>query len=581
MQLKRIIILSLRTIIPLFYGLSCFGANKIDTATMRNNLKNRTIRIYYYESCNNGNGTCIDLFKDINVQMIQAVGIAEEYIKHHHNHDVKCSAKYRTDWNDDYIKCADKTGAKNYYELQFDDIKESLDNKIKQDVFTAICKTYGGEKREKSDACFFDRHTYSINHEKFINSLAKFNYSSPCEPYFGYGEKLSSTYICSPNFNSKLASNYQLKTAFGIDPRKFAHLQLKSGADLEFLLKRYTQNQITAAGQKMVSFSCAKSFQTYYTGNNFNNRKEDILTCTANGQEIDFLFDDMNENLDYESDAGTAGLNCIAAAGGVFDGKRCNGLTRTQCDELNKKVPTKWDTTFDTCVLINADQAALLNDAAKIAGIVVTGATLAAITVVTGGTGTMVFIAAVGTGTATVGSTVIAATELQNNSKARDFLAKSANCKTSDCAEDTLAYFIKETAAYYEEKDNQLWAAMDEELNRILNLLPIDSRPMKSLSETISEQQDIENIDNWPLSRKIELAGQSLVIIGSVMGIVGTVGQHWGSIVDIFKKMGNTSKAITGIIKKMTDIAFGTAKKNIGRTNDAYGIYDSTNTLLQ
>ena len=580
MQLKRIIILSLFAL-PLFCGPHCFGANKIDTATMRKNLKNGAKQVYFYDSCNNGVGTCIDTFKDTNVQMIQAVGIAEEYIKHHHNHNVICSAKYRTDWNDDYIKCSDKTGAKNYYELQFDDIKESIDNKIQQDVFMAICKTYDGEKREKSNACFFDMHTHNINHNDFIKSLAKFNYSSTCKPYFGYGQKLSDTYICSPEFNSKNASDYQLKTAFGIDPRKFAHLQLKSGADLEFLLKRYTQNQITAAGQKMASFSCAKSFQTYYTGNNFNNRKEDILTCTANGKEIDFLFDDMNENLDYESDAGTAGLNCIAAAGGVFDGKRCNGLTRTQCDELNKKVPTKWDTTFDTCVLTDAEYATTLNDAANIAGIVATGAALATITVVTGGGGAMVIIAALGTGIATTGSTVIAATELHNNSKARDFLAKSANCKTSDCAEDTLTYFIKETAAYYEEKDTQLWTAMDEELNRILNLLPADSRPMKSLSETISEQQDIKNFLNWPLSRQIELAGQAWVIIGSVMGIAGTVGQHWGSIVDIFKKMGNTSKAITGIIKKTTDIAFSTAKKNIGRTNDAYGIYDSTNTLLQ
>ncbi len=569
MQLRHVTSLLLFVFALLSSGVCCAN-DKIDISVMQANLQNPQTNITYHKSCDGAPGICEDRFAKTQVQMLQAVALAQEYAKIKYGHDIVCSAVYRTQLNDDYIKCSDKTGAPNYYEFHFDDVKESIDSTIQRNVADALCTMHHG--------------TYNLNcsiRNEYIDglksSVARFGYGTVCNPDNAINRHYSK---CNILFNTRDASDYDLKTAFGIDPRKFMYLQLQSAADMKFLLKRYTQRQVESSGQTLTHFECADSFQTYKTGNTFNNPKDDIISCQANGKQIDFLFDDINEAFDYQAQAGTSGLNCIADSGGTFDGKNCHGLTREQCTALNEHIPTKWDTTFDTCILTDASKAATINTIADYTKIVGTGAILVAITVATGGAGTMAIIAATGTGIATTGSLVTTSTQLYSDSKARDFIAKSANCKTSDCAEDTLEYFIKETAAFYADQDNQLWGTLDEELNRILNLLPPDSKFHKTLYETIANQQDIENYMNWPLAKKLELTGQVLIITGSVMGITGAIGQHWNALINGFKGLVPTSKALANTAQKISKIITSSTLKNTGRIGDAYGIIDGTNSLI-
>lgn len=563
---------------------ACFAAEKIDVNTMRNNMGNNHPDIKYYKSCDGESGICIKTFAETQVQTHQAIAIAQEYAKTKYGHDIICSATYRTDWNDDYIKCSDKTGAPNYYEFKFDDVKESIDKQIQDDTYKALCKIHNGFTVKDNNACFFYKTNFSAAQPDFMSALAKFNYSASCEPNQEYknGLKVATTnsYICYPQFNSKSANSYELKTAFGINPRKFAHLQIKSSADLEFLLKRYTQRMVESSGQTLTNFYCSKGFQTYHT-HTITNPNDDILACVANGKQIDFLFDDINENFDWASNAGTAGLTCIADVGGVYDGKNCNGLTRTQCEEINKTVPTKWDDTLDTCTLTDASKASTLNTISNIGGTALTGAALIAITVLTSGTGTMAIIAISGTQIATTGALVTSGTELYYDSQARDFIANSAQCQTPECAENTLKNFIENTAIYYQEKDSQVWNALDDELNRIINLLPESSVSYNALRTAIAEAQDIENFASWPSAKKIEIAGQGLILFGSVLGVTGSIGQHWKTAVTTLKNMGNASKTITILSQKILKIANDNIRSNIGRAADSYSVYDNVSSIIQ
>lgn len=570
MQLKYITSL-LSFISAIILSGACFATDKIDISVMQSNLENPQKNIIYYKSCDGEPGTCEDQFSKTQVQMMQAVALAQEYAKIKYGHDIVCSAIYRKKNNDDYIKCSDKTGAANYYEFKFDDVKESIDSTIQKNVADALCTMHHGTYN----------HNCSIRNEytdDLKSSVSHFGYTTVCNPDIAINRNHS---ICNIIFNTRDASTYELKTAFGIDPRKFMYLQLQSAADMDFLLKRYTQRQIESSGQTLTQFECADSFQTYKTGNTINNPKDDIISCIANGKPIDFLFDDINEAFDYQAKSGTSGLKCIADSGGTFDGKNCHGLTEKQCTELNNQIPTKWDTTLDTCVLTDANKAATINNIADYAKIIGTGAALITITITTGGAGTMAIIAATGTSLATAGSLITTSTQLHSDSKARDFIAISAKCTTSDCAEDTLKYFINETAAFYDEQNNQLWTTFDEELNRILGLLPENSKFHESLYKTIAEQQDIENYMDWPLSKKLELTGKVWIATGSVMGITGAIGQHWASLINGFKGMVPASKALADTAKKISEVITSNALKNTGRIGDAYGIIDGSSSLIK
>lgn len=519
----------------MFTDLGCIAATKINLDTMRNNISNAKTGIKYYTSCNNQPGECIDIFSDTQVQMLQAVALAQEYIKTKQNIDIICSATYRTDWNDDYIKCSDVTGSTNYYEFKFDDVKESTDSTIQQNVADALCKIHHGTYNN----------TCSLRNE-YTNalkaSIEKFGYNTVCNQYIGVNSNYST---CNILFNSKNSSDYKLKTAFGINPRKFINLQLQADADLKFLLKRYTKRQVESEGQTLTQFECANSFQIYETNDLFN-AKDDIITCTANGEQIDFLFDDINENFDYQANAGTAGLTCIADSGGIFDGRNCNGLTYEQCIAMDNKIPggTTWDIALDTCTLNDANTAANIDEFTEhlVNSGIATG--FVTITILTGGS--TIFIVAGIAGAA--GTSISATVQNEKEKETREFIASSTRCKTSDCAETALNTFITNISYYHDDISGQLLDAVDEELARLFNLLPENSTTITDAIQQTKSQQNISNFANWPVTEQIGLASGVLTTIGAIGSINTGFKTGWSAIVNALKRRQPTPRTLHIII---------------------------------
>ncbi len=534
---------------------------KVNYDTMKKHLdqKKRYKIIKYYNSCDGGPGECITNFHDTNVQMTQAVAIAQEYARVHDNKEIKCSSNWRISLNDDYIKCTSLDNEK-HYEFMFDDLKESVDATIQKHTARALCSIYRGFFSTKCSLL-------SKNADQFKSSLGKFGYSATCTP-----DKLNPNHTkCNIIYNSKSATNYTPRTAFGIDPRKFINLQIQSGGDLEFLLKRYSARQVNQTGQKLTSFRCNKSFTTY-KNDSLTNPKDDILTCTVNGHPIDFLFDDMNEAFDFEARAGQSGLQCIADSGGTYDGQNCHGLTRQQCNTLNQQVPggTTWDTMLETCVLNDAAAANKINKITSAAASIGVSTVLVIATVATGGATIFVVAGVVGT----AGAAASQAVQNHKEDKTRDFLAHSTKCTTPQCAESTLKTFTGEVAQYYDDIDSQLLTAVDEEIARLLNLIPEDSAfYTKLIQQSISDSQDISNFANWSTTEKLGFATNALVAIGAVAGLTSVAKSGWASITNRVLRTSPSATLGTLTGAKMTNLI------NLRSLSNTGSLIDGSNSL--
>ena len=544
MQIKKFVF-SMFFLMPLmqFAGISSFAADsytKYDVNAMKQRVQDtktqkKTVKVYAV--CDDAAGKtggkeyCIkDFFEPTNVQVMQAIALAKEYALVKNGHTIYCGGSYRKSWNDDYIKCSDGT---NFYEFRFDDIYESFDNTILYSIKDAICRMYGGKLKDSSAAyCDIDQYNCS----KINTSMQKFGYSAE------YVNIMNGVTGCKMSFDSKSADSYELKTAFGIDNKKFINLQLKSGADLHFFLKRYVERSLSDQGVKLTSFSCNNSFNTYYT-DSISNLKDDILTCKVNGQQVDFLFDDMNESINITSDGGQAGLQCLASDGGVYDGKNCHGLSKEQCNEMNSKVPggTLWDTTLDTCILKAASDAETLDKVTGIASGIGVGVGLAAITIATAGSATTVILVVTSAGLTTTGAVIAQSAQKTKEEEIRAFLAKSTKCNSASCAESTLKEYLEEAVQYQNNMTDDNKIALEGEIARLMELIPGSSNFYTDLIEqAIADGDDLSNYENWSAAEKQAFYGKLVGFIGAVVGLRGVSG--------IFKSIPNQAKNVVAVI---------------------------------
>ena len=584
MQIKKFVF-SMFFLMPLmqFAGISSFAADsytKYDVNAMKQRVQDtktqkKTVKVYAV--CDDAAGKtggkeyCIkDFFEPTNVQVMQAIALAKAYALEKNGHTIYCGGSYRKSWNDDYIKCSDGT---NFYEFRFDDIYESLDNTIQYSVKDAVCRLYGGRLDDNSSSNCMDVNQWQCH--KINEKLQSFGYSA------NYSNPMNGIAICKMDVESKSASNYTLKTAFGIDNKKFMNLQIKSGADLQFLLRRYAESQLKEQGKTLTSFSCNDSFNTYYTGGIMSNPKDDILTCKVNGQQVDFLFDDMNENIKITSDGGTAGLQCIAANGGVYDGKNCHGFSKEECTQLNGSITggTRWDETLDTCVLNSSAAAKTLDKVTNVATGVGVTVGLVAITIATGGTSTPLLVAT----TLTLGGTALTMDAQANKEKnIQEFLAKSAVCQNNICAENTLIEFLKESVQYVDDMSGQISDALEDELVRLLNLVPAESTfYQKLLEESIKNSNDITNYSDWSELEKQAFWGNVISFAGVVVGLGGVTG-IWNTIKAQKNAVGVIlqAKLDKNLLKAATNIV-STTKKEISATKTINKSVSNLETQVQ
>ena len=450
-------------------------------------IKNISGNLLFKRVCADGeskNSVCEnDIFSDANVQMMQAIGLAQEYILIKHKKESVCSPAHRASWNDDYISCTTADNSM-FFEFKFDDVFESLDIDIKTSVGRAVCKMHGGHVLRDGDSC-------TVTDENMCNKIDK------SLQRFGYNAnfvKRALNNACEMQYNDT-SNSEELRTAYGIDNMRFRTLQLRSGNDLRFFIKRHVESILATKNIELSSFRCEDSFKTLHHGfKNVTNVNDDILTCYVNDQPIDFVFDDMQESWNSISDGGTSGLQCIAVNGGNYDGRRCLGLTKDQCAQASKDIVggTRWDSVLETCVLNSADKAANINRSIEVVTNVGLSAGVIVLSLATGGAGSAAILCAVvGTGSA-IGSQVVVS---QERDAVATFTAKLSQCSTRQCVRNEMIWFIDHGANYINNLTDAQTDAIDIEIADKLSHLNMDIEDDVKLKDAFAKAKDKDLIE--------------------------------------------------------------------------------------
>lgn len=458
--------------------------------------------IKFYHACakeNKGKAgyICVDdfftnkVYGGTQVNLTPGQTLAREYARLKHNDStVQCRNKFDPGTLDDTLMCTSHN-QNAYYEFVFDDLEEPKDQTIKNSIQNAICRMYdakpttagcaGGATNVSGTAtcwsasCAAD----SAKCAKINQSMAKFGYSA-----------IYKDNKCEINFNS-INDKSELKTAYGIDNFVFCHgIQVANAPNVETYLKQYVAER---AGVSASSVKCESGFKTYTgTGcaqNGITDFKDDIKTCRVGNNQIDFVFDDINEKWKKTVEGGVQGMSCVVS-GGTYSGERCIGLGEQQCDTLRqsnlKECPeckaAKWDKETQSCLLPSSKSAQNLQKGVNISlivggavvGVVITVATVGTATAAVAGAAAATKAAIAFTAIETVGAGIELTSQVYINGIADDFLVKSNKCKNATCAKEMLAENLQRMANYANDMTAAEADAVDSEMARLANLIPDD-----------------------------------------------------------------------------------------------------------
>ncbi|MCL2331027.1 MAG: hypothetical protein FWC61_00590 [Proteobacteria bacterium] len=444
---------------------------------------NKIANLKFFAVCGNDKGKsggterCVsDVFNWVTLDLNSAIAIAQEYARVKYGDTVECSPKYETRGKvmgmagDDFVKCS-STAGNIFYEFQFDSTATGFDNSMKYGVQDSVCQKIHGVK-SVHDGC--------ANNSSSTGGSTNWQcWPATCGADAATCAKISQSFQRVSRFSANFADGQckvdfgeahdaaELKTAFGINNKVFSRdIQTRCTPDTIDIIRRYLNVSLQRQNIALASFSCKKVTSTLYTGN-LMNPKDDIVSCMVNSQQIDFLFDDCRELAGNYRAGAQSGLQCIDG-GGLYDGKKCWGIDRAQCNQIEN---TEWNTSLNACLLKNA---AAIYTQQKI----IKTTTLIGIT----GVGC---VSAVMTGGATTGACILAAVEvagvvgeavtdakMQNWSD--QFFAASSACQKSACADATIRDNIARVVAAKDKLPDAAAMNVDNEIARLAKLLPQD-----------------------------------------------------------------------------------------------------------
>lgn len=481
---------------------------------------------------------CVDdfftnkIYGGTQVNLTPGQTLAKEYARLKHNDStVQCRNKFDPGTLDDTLMCTSHN--KNaYYEFVFDDLEEPKDQTIKNSIQNAICRMYdakpttagcagGGTNVSGTTTCWSASCAAdSAKCAKINQSMAKFGYSA-----------IYKDNKCEINFNS-INDKSKLKTAYGIDNFVFCHgIQVANAPNVETYLKQYIAER---AGVSASSVKCESGFNTY-TGdgcarNGITDFKDDIKTCRVGNNQIDFVFDDINEKWKKTVEGGVQGMSCIVT-GGTYSGERCIGLGEQQCNTLRqsnlKECPeckaAKWDKETQSCLLPSSKSAQNLQKGVNISLIVGGAVVGVALTVVTAGAAGAPVTAIVLTGIETVGAGIELTSQLKINGIADDFLVESNKCKNATCAKKMLSQNLQRMANYANDMTAAEADAVDTEMARLANLIPDDDEIWATMLVNGTDMADNKlgffDTDSWEPEQVWRAVGIGLQLAPLITGI--------------------------------------------------------------
>ncbi len=507
----------------------------------------------YYRACGKDakmlgtKGACINLFKDIQVQTTQGITLAQEFVRITYKLDgLKCKNDRRpadnTDsieyTNQDFVQCY-LPALDKYFEFEFDDLKESSSEKPKRDFARGVCMIYGKKAEDESDLFGAQKtNVYCIASQSecaVINETAK--------KFGGYAThkneiKADSVKRQYPDNGCKVSLGHklvmlksELKTAYGINNFTFCkggNLQFQNTGGLTDTLKTYVAN---AAHISPSSVRC-NSIPDVYRGEGCNSgpgfsTSDDIISCYVGQNQIDFVFDDVNEFSSKYAQGAQQGADCIVA-GGTYTGKKCVNMGKEQCELLAKTnlkncpecKAVKWD--GKNCSLPSSATATNIKKGVDITLIVAGAVVGVAVTFATAGEAGVPTLALVLTGVETLGAGIELGAQLKIDAIADDFLSKSNQCKSASCAQSLIKNNFQHLADSQNDFTEVEISAIDSEMARLASLIPVESDFWAEIGLSSLSMSDNQSglFENWTPEQAWRAVGIALQM-ASVVTAVG------------------------------------------------------------
>ena len=517
----------------------------------------------YYEVCGDDQGKtggdehCVEdvfyagLNADIKMTMLQAEGLCKEYARVKYNDDIECSNETRGKIND-YVKCTSKLKPI-YYEFKFDSVTGAkLDSVLHNSVKYSVCKIHetnlGFPKSTAIDhnAKPVDYNSFCVTSDKtkcsqINDSMGKFAYKS-----FIKDNK------CVIDQKYDITKD-TLRTAFGINNYNFDKgYQLSAYNDLREKLCEYIKKN---ANTTINTCECDYNFTRVVDNSGLVPEADDVLTCHANNQPIDFIFDDLNENVKKLSQGNMEAFNCTVL-GGEYQGKTCFTPDASLCAEIakatKKECPECAEAYFDTeknaCVLPNATKANEHQKNVNI-GLIVGGTVVgAAVIIYTGGTG----FAAVAVALETIGGAMEYGAQVHIDGIADEFFMKANNCDNATCAEELLKEYFQYISRMVNDLQSGEKVGVDSKMATLIEMLPDDSQFLTDIVAACYENNgdnfDISKCDDgkWNGNQIIRAVGIGL----QFTSVFASVGKFILTKAGMVEKIANTTPKLTAALSK-------------------------------
>ena len=478
-----------------------------------------------------------DFFAKKRVQMIQAVALAQEHARVKHNDNVKCGGTARVAGDGEYVQCK-STKSDTYYEYRFTKTDATGDNNIVGGTADAICAlydteyTYAGTQPQVSSIFgttmqeelawpAYCMTTDAAVCDKISTSANRFGYRAQLMQVKSLVYDGVACALITPTTET-------LRTAYNLDPYYFQ----KTGnswyldSDMQTNICTYVKNAI--APISLDSCYCNDSY-TQIPESGYNTiYDDDVLTCYLNGQPMDFVFNDLSEAWQYQRDAANQAMNCIVMPGATYTGSQCIGLNRQQCEalaamdlaECPECAQATWDAENQTCTLPESANVNNLRKGVKLAG----GAALmvggVALTVGTAGKTGKLSVVMVIEG---AGVWVTALAENKMSRQAQQFLSEVQHCNDAECAEYYIENNVQRMANLSSRFTDVEIHAIDQELTRLVELLPEDSPIFDSLESVLiaDNQLSILDADSWEPEQVWAAIGNTMQMASVLTSIAG------------------------------------------------------------
>lgn len=492
------------------------------------------------------------------VTMLEAVNLSKEYLRMHpkeYSDDIiECSNEPR---DGNYIQCRSMTGP-TYYEFMFDDLTENKDKTADESLEEAICSLHDVEySAAYHSPARYDDMGFKITDAVSAPSLCHTNDEKKCSDINETAQKFARKAIfrnnkCVLEYRDKLTLN-NLRTKFGINNMQFSMgIQMMSSANMPDKLCEYIRNN---ADTTITDCYCDAAKQRV--------ENDDVLTCFANGEPIDFLFDDLNEGNSTKQKAGLEGFNC-ELSGAQYQGKTCYVPDAKICEQIAdmmaKDCPNcqriRYNKDVNACVLPSSVELIEEHELKKVA-LIAGGAVLSGVIVVaSGGTaGSVVYLVI-----ETVGAGMEFGAQIHIDGVADEFFGQANHCNDATCAERILREFF----AYLSRMTNDLHdtelLGIDRQMARLIDLLPNDSQflidTVAGCYENNGDDFDITKCDDgkWNNDQIIRAVGIGL----QFTSVVASVGKWVLGTTKIANKIPNSIKALKNKISGVkSEIAKG------------------------